>query len=113
MKKKLKIMAILTMTVCISLTLFACASSAVGKHECEVSVMGSAITMTLELKEGGEYAMSASTGGISSDSESGTYKIEGDKIIMTDSDGESVEGTISNKEIVISQDGVTMTFKKK
>ena len=75
--------------------------------------MGSAITMTLELKEGGEYAMSASTGGISSDSESGTYKIEGDKIIMTDSDGESVEGTISNKEIVISQDGVTMTFKKK
>ncbi|MCI9517764.1 MAG: hypothetical protein HFK08_00725 [Clostridia bacterium] len=113
MKKKLKIMAILTMTVCICLTLFACASSAVGKYECEVSVMGSAITMTLELKEGGEYAMSASTGGISSDSESGTYKIEGDKIIMTDSDGESVEGTISNKEIVISQDGVTMTFKKK
>ena len=113
MKKKLKIMAILTMTVCICLTLFACASSAVGKYECEVSVMGSSITMTLELKDGGEYAMSASTGGISSDSESGTYKIEGDKIIMTDSDGESVEGTISNKEIVISQDGVTMTFKKK
>ncbi len=47
------------------------------------------------------------------ESESGTVKIDGDKISLT-VDGETLEGTYNKKEktISIGEDGITLTFKK-
>lgn len=55
--------------------------------------------------------MTANTGGVSSE-QKGAYKVDGEKITLT-VDGKTQEGAIANIEIVITQDGIKMTFKKK
>ena len=42
----------------------------------------------------------------------GTIKAENGKLIMT-VDGEDAEATLNNGELVLAQDGASMTFKKK
>ena len=110
MKKIVKVLSAAVLVVMLGVTLVAC-GGVKGTYECEITVMGSTVTTTLELKDGDKCVMSANAGGISSEKE-GTYKVDGDKITLTIS-GESVEGTISGGEIVITQDGVKMTFKNK
>lgn len=110
MKKIVKVLSAMALVLVLGVTLVAC-GGVTGTYECEISVMGSTVTTTLELKDGDECVMTANIGGISSE-EKGTYKIDGDKITLT-IDGDSLEGTIANNEIVITQDGVKMTFKKK
>lgn len=110
MKKIMKVLSAMALVVALGVTLVAC-GGVKGTYECEISVMGSTVTTTLELKDGDEFVMTANMGGVSSE-QKGTYKVDGEKITLT-VDGEAMEGTIANNEIVLTQDGVKMTFKKK
>ncbi len=110
MKKIVKVLSAMALVIALGVTLVAC-GGVTGTYECEITVMGSSVTTTLELKDGDEFVMTANMGGVSSE-QKGTYKVDGEKITLT-VDGETLEGTITNNEIVITQDGVKMTFKKK
>ena len=108
MKKVVKVLCLLAVALCVGFSLAACGENAVGVYE--YSVEG--VTTTLELKDDDTFTMSMVRDDKTTPLGTGTYKVDGDKITLT-IDGESVEGTISGGEIVITQDGVKMTFKKK
>ena len=117
MKKAVKFMGLLAVVVAMALSLTACGGVA-GKYVCDAEVMGTKATMTIELKNDDTYviSVSSSAGDVSSDQEvsKGTYKIDGDKITFTDESGAENEATYKKgKSITVSEEGVTMTYKKK
>ena len=65
----------------------------------------------LELKADGTFTLDMSAMG-EEQAEEGTWKAENGKLIMT-VDGEDAEATLNNGELVLAEDGASMTFKKK
>ena len=113
MKKIVKVLSAAVLVVMLGVTLVAC-GGVKGTYECEITVMGSTVTTTLELKDGDKCVMSANAGGISSEKE-GTYKVDGDKITLTVG-ANSVTGTLKDGKITIAMEGegsTEITYTKK
>ena len=97
-----------------------------GTYALVINLRGGIITETLELKDGDEFVMIFNGLGEEIENETyeirGTYKVDGEKISLTGDDealegvsasGTTIEGTISNNEIIIPQEDVKVTFVKK
>ena len=84
MKKAVKWLALFVMTVCLGAALAACGGKVAGVYECEMEMA------------------------------KGTYKVDGDKITFTvEGESETMEATVKDGDIVMSQEGVSVTYKKK
>lgn len=127
MKKILTVISAAIAAVVIAVLFAACSSNYVGTYKFSSMKMdmGGAIIevkageefqgmtltedyMVLEIKDGDTWTMTT----MGSGSESGTWKTEGDNIILTDSSGESITATLSGNTLTISQtqDGMTVTI---
>lgn len=118
MKKAVKWLALFVMTVCLGAALAACGGKVAGVYECEMEMGGVKSVLTLELKEDETFTVTAKgeVGGVSHEEEmaKGTYKVDGDKITFTvEGESETMEATVKDGDIVMSQEGVSVTYKKK
>ena len=62
---------------------------------------------SLEMKSDNTFTMKTDD-----DSQSGTYTVDGDTVAMT-AENETINATYSDGTLTISEDGMTMVFKKK
>lgn len=120
MKKAVKWLALFVMTVCLGAALAACGGKVAGVYECEMEMGGVKSVISLELQEDETFTLKtkAEVGGVSNEQEigKGTYKVDGDKITLTlEAEGETttLEGTVKDGDIVVSQGGASITYKKK
>lgn len=113
MKKTVRVISLLVLTLCLGLALTACAKED-GKYVVNVGDGDHSYTQTLELKDG-KFTVTVDAGDESQEVAKGTYKIKGDKFTATDEAGNKYEGTIKKgKSITIKQgdNEVTYTYKK-
>lgn len=73
------------------------------------AMAGVDMTVTLELKDDGNFSLDMSA--LGTGSVSGTWTSSGSTVTLT-SDGEDVNATISGKTLVMEQDGQSLTFEK-
>ena len=100
--------AVIAIVLCLVLGVF---SSKNGKYVCDdYAAFGMDLSLTVD---GDKFTLEMSAFG-ESDSTEGTIKFKGDKVEMT-AEGDTIEGTYSKKDksITISEEGLSMTFKKK
>lgn len=64
----------------------------------------------VELKDGGEFSMTF-LAGEDSQTVSGTWEADGNKISMT-VEGETMEATLDGNKLTLSQEGTELTFEK-
>lgn len=113
MKKFVRIISLLTLTLCLGLALTACAKEE-GKYACEFGEGQEAYTVTIELKDG-KFTTTVTTAEGSEEMAKGTYKIDGDKFTATDEHGNKIEGTIKKGKsltVKVGGDETTYTYKK-
>ena len=112
MKKIVKIVSAMALVAVLGVTMIAC-GGVQGTYVREETMNGVKVTSTLELKGGGEYVWTESDGS-RTESRTGTYKVDGEKITLFNENNEKIEGTISKNEIVIPVSSeLKLTFKKK
>ncbi|MDE7395060.1 MAG: hypothetical protein K2M95_02925 [Clostridiales bacterium] len=109
MKKLVRVLSVLTLTLCLGLALTACA-----KEEGKYVYENEGMSITIELKDG-KFTQTMDFGaGEDPISVSGTYKIKGDKITFTVGSS-STEGTIKKGKSIVGNMGggeITLTYKK-
>lgn len=71
---------------------------------------GVEMSITLELKEDGNFSLDMSALG-QSESLSGTWKADGNNLVLS-AEGEDLPVTFDGKTIVLEQDGQSLTFEK-
>lgn len=108
MKKFVKALGLMVMALCLGVALVACSSDVDGTYECKMGEGELTATITLELKDGDFTMTLPGTSG----KQTGTYKVDGEKITLT-AEGQSITGTVKDGKITISMDNQSLTFTKK
>ncbi len=117
MKKLVKVFGLLAVVICMGATLVAC-GGITGTYKGTYSETAMGVTysteMTLQLKSGDKFTMTAkiSMGSESSEnSVDGTYSVDGEKLTLK-VDGNDIEATIKDGVITLDYEGITFELKK-
>ena len=116
MKKFAKWLGVFAVVVCLGAAMLACGGELEGKYSHSETKDGVTAKATIELKKDNKCTITVEVDGETGESLEGTYKIDGDKITITISEGDNettMTGTIKKgKSITMGEGDKAVTYKK-